>query len=104
LVDRPWQLAAPSALSWLAIGALGLISTGIAYLLYFRVLATAGATNLMLVNFLVPITAIVLGIIVLSEVLLTQHIVGMLLIAAGLVLMDGRIYAKIKGQFRQASD
>jgi drug/metabolite transporter (DMT)-like permease len=104
LVDRPWQLAAPSALSWLAIGALGLISTGIAYLLYFRVLATAGATNLMLVNFLVPITAIVLGIIVLSEVLLTQHIAGMLLVAAGLALMDGRIYAKIKGQFRQAPD
>ncbi len=96
LVDQPWQLATPSGLSWLAVGALGLISTGIAYLLYFRVLATAGATNLMLVNFLVPITAIMLGIIVLSEVLLIQHIAGMLLIAAGLALMDGRIYARIK--------
>ena len=96
LVDKPWQLAAPSALSWAAIGSLGVISTGVAYLLYFRVLASAGATNLMLVNFLVPITAIVLGILVLDEVLLVQHIAGMLLIAAGLALMDGRVLAKIK--------
>ena len=99
LIDKPWQLAAPSALSWAAIGSLGVISTGVAYLLYFRVLAAAGATNLMLVNFLVPITAIVLGIMVLNEVLLTQHIAGMLLIAAGLALMDGRALAKIKNLF-----
>jgi drug/metabolite transporter (DMT)-like permease len=99
LIDKPWQLAAPSALSWAAIGSLGVISTGVAYLLYFRVLAAAGATNLMLVNFLVPITAIVLGIMVLNEVLLTQHIAGMLLIAAGLALMDGRALAKIKSLF-----
>lgn len=99
LIDKPWQLAAPSALSWAAIGSLGIISTGVAYLLYFRVLAAAGATNLMLVNFLVPITAIVLGIMVLDEILLTQHIAGMLLIAAGLALMDGRAFAKIKSFF-----
>lgn len=99
LIDKPWQLAAPSALSWAAIGSLGVISTGVAYLLYFRVLAAAGATNLMLVNFLVPVTAIVLGIMVLNEVLLTQHIAGMLLIAAGLALIDGRAFAKIKSLF-----
>ena len=99
LVDKPWQLAAPSALSWAAIGGLGVISTGVAYLLYFRVLAAAGATNLMLVNFLVPITAIVLGILVLDEVLLTQHIAGMLLIAGGLALMDGRAVAKLRKRF-----
>lgn len=96
IIDTPWRLPAPSALSWAAIGALGLVSTGIAYLLYFRVLATAGATNLMLVNFLVPVTAILLGIVVLNEVLLAQHIVGMLLIAGGLVLMDGRLLAKFR--------
>jgi len=99
LIDKPWQLAAPSALSWAAIGGLGVISTGVAYLIYFRVLAAAGATNLMLVNFLVPITAIVLGIMVLDEILLTQHIAGMLLIAGGLALMDGRALAKIKSRF-----
>ncbi len=96
LIDQPWQLPAPAVRSWAAIAGLGVISTGAAYLLYFRVLATAGATNILLVNFLVPITAIVLGILVLDEVLLTQHIAGMLLIAAGLALMDGRAIAKIK--------
>jgi drug/metabolite transporter (DMT)-like permease len=96
LIDKPWQLAAPSALSWIAISCLGVLSTGVAYLLYFRVLASAGATNLMLVNFLVPVTAIAAGIIVLDEILLLQHIAGMLLIAAGLALMDGRIFAIIR--------
>lgn len=99
LIDQPWQLAPPSALSWAAVSSLGVISTAIAYLLYFRVLATAGATNLMLVNFLVPITAIFLGIMVLGETLSTQHITGMLLIAGGLALIDGRISAKIKSLF-----
>lgn len=99
LIDKPWQLAAPSALSWAAVGCLGVISTGVAYLIYFRVLAAAGATNLMLVNFLVPVTAIALGILVLNEVLLIQHIAGLLLIATGLALMDGRALAKIKSLF-----
>lgn len=99
LFDQPWQLAAPNVRSWLAIGGLGVVSTATAYLLYFRILATAGATNLMLVNFLVPITAIVLGIVVLEEILLIQHIIGMLLIAGGLVLMEGRAFAKFKSLF-----
>ncbi|MDH3738429.1 MAG: DMT family transporter [Alphaproteobacteria bacterium] len=90
LVDQPWLLAAPSPRAWLAVGSLGIISTAIGYLLYFRVLATAGATNLLLVNFLVPVTAILLGILVLDELLLLQHIGGLLLIAGGLALIDGR--------------
>ncbi len=99
LVDKPWQLAPPSIVSWIAIGCLGVLSSGVAYLLYFRILASAGATNLMLVNFLVPVTAIVLGILVLGEVLLIQHMGGLLLIATGLALMDGRAFAKIKKLF-----
>ena len=99
LVDKPWQLAPPSLVSWIAIGCLGVLSSGVAYLLYFRILASAGATNLMLVNFLVPITAIVLGILVLDEVLLIQHMGGLLLIATGLALMDGRAFVKIKKLF-----
>ncbi len=96
LIDQPWQLGAPSTMGWVAVGALGLISTATAYLIYFRVLATAGATNLMLVNLLVPVTAIVLGITVLGEILLPQHIAGILLIAIGLALIDGRAMSKIK--------
>lgn len=94
--DQPWQLDAPRTIAWAAIGALGVVSTATAYILYFRVLATAGATNLMLVNLLVPVTAIFLGVLVLGEVLLIQHVVGMLFIAGGLALIDGRITAMIR--------
>lgn len=96
LFDQPWNLATPSTISWIAVGSLGLISTATAYMIYFRILATAGATNLMLVNFLVPVTAIILGITVLGEFLLIQHVIGMLLIACGLALIDGRIAAMIR--------
>lgn len=61
-----------------------------AYILYFRILASAGATNLLLVTFLIPVTAILLGVLVLGETLLARHALGMLLIGAGLAAIDGR--------------
>lgn len=90
-IDQPWRAPAPELVSWAAVVSLGVISTGLAYLIYFRVLATAGATNLMLVNFLVPVTAIILGILVLGETLLRGQVIGMVLIAIGLALIDGRV-------------
>src|SRR3546814_13804973 len=60
LLERPWT-ASPDAATWTALAALGLVSTAFAYILYFRILATAGATNVLLVTFLVPITALLLG-------------------------------------------
>ena len=69
---------------------LALLATALAYLLYFRILATAGATNLLLVTFLIPVTAIVLGIAALGETLEPRHIAGMALIALGLAAIDGR--------------
>lgn len=60
-------------------------------MLYFRVLAAAGATNLMLVTFLVPVSAILLGVLVLGEVLLPRHGGGMALIGVGLACIDGRL-------------
>ncbi|XBO41772.1 DMT family transporter [Alsobacter sp. KACC 23698] len=91
LVDRPWSLAAPSASAWLAIGAIAALSTAVAYVLYFRILATAGATNLLLVTFLIPVSAILLGTLVLGERLDPKHVVGMALIGAGLAAIDGRL-------------
>jgi drug/metabolite transporter (DMT)-like permease len=90
LVDRPWTLSAPHAATWAAIAGLGLFSTALAYWLYFGLLAAAGATNLLLVTFLIPVSAIVLGALVLGEALLPRHLPGMLLIGAGLALIDGR--------------
>lgn len=91
MVDQPWGLATPGAASWAAVLGLGLLSTALAYVLYFRILAVAGATNLALVTFLVPVSAILLGALVLGERLETRHFGGMALIGAGLALIDGRV-------------
>lgn len=92
IVERPWLLpSAPTAAVWGALVGLALLSTALAYVLYFRILAAAGATNLLLVTFLIPITAILLGAIVLGEQLEPRHFAGMALIGVGLALIDGRI-------------
>jgi len=91
VIDRPWTLAPPSLTVWLALGALALLSTALAYVLYFRILAAAGATNLLLVTFLIPVPAILLGALVLGEQLEPRHYAGMALIGLGLAVIDGRI-------------
>jgi drug/metabolite transporter (DMT)-like permease len=60
-------------------------------MLYFRILATAGATNLALVTFLIPVSAIILGAVVLDETLQTKHFAGMALIGLALAAIDGRL-------------
>ena len=92
-VDRPWTLAPPGAPVLAALAGLAALSTALAYVIYFRILATAGATNLMLVTLLVPVTAILLGVGFLGEGLLPRHLAGMALIAAGLAAIDGRVLA-----------
>jgi drug/metabolite transporter (DMT)-like permease len=93
LIDQPLQLAPPGLPSILAVLGLALISTAFAYVLYFRILASAGATNLSLVTMLVPPTAICLGILFLDEVLARHHLVGLVLIISGLLVIDGRLAA-----------
>ena len=97
VIDRPWTLPAPG---WDAIAALigvAAISTAFAYFLYFRILASAGATNLLLVTFLIPISAILLGTAFLSEALLPRQMAGMALIGLGLSLIDGRLWRRLGG-------
>lgn len=84
----------PEVDSVLALVGLAIVSTAFAYLLYFRILSGAGATNLSLVTFLVPVGAIVLGIAFLDEVLLPRHMIGMALIGVGLALVDGRLFRR----------
>jgi drug/metabolite transporter (DMT)-like permease len=102
IVDMPWTLAVPSARTMAAVVALALLSTALAYVLYFRILATAGATNLLLVTFLIPVSAIVLGTLVLGEVLRTNHLAGMALIGFGLAAIDGRPWRKCRGRLGSA--
>ncbi len=91
----------PDLIAGAAVVALALLSTALAYVLYFRILATAGATNLLLVTFLIPVSAISLGVIILDERLEISHIVGMAFIAFGLMAIDGRAYSFLQAQIRR---
>lgn len=95
VLDRPWTLPAPGAGTLAALIGVAVISTAFAYLLYFRILATAGATNLLLVTLLIPVSAILLGWLFLDELLLPRQIAGMALIGLGLVAIDGRLPQRV---------
>ncbi len=88
--DQPWALPMPGLLTWSALLAYGVLGTALGYVLYFRILASSGATNILLVTFLNPVGAILLGTLALSEPLRWEHLVAMLLIGAGLAVLDGR--------------
>jgi drug/metabolite transporter (DMT)-like permease len=90
VVERPWALAVPEAGVLWAVAALAILSTALAYLIFFRILASAGATFLSLVTLLIPPSALLLGIVVLGEALHLRHLAGMGLILLGLLAMDGR--------------
>lgn len=93
--DRPWALPVPSAEAVAALLALGLLATALAYALFYTLLAGAGATNIMLVTLLVPVTALLLGALVLGEVLAPRHFAGMAAIGLGLLAIDGRVFGAI---------
>lgn len=90
VVDRPWTLPAPSLAAILAMAAIALLSTSLAYVILFRLIARTGATNALLVTFLVPVTAIVLAAFLLGERLEPRQFAGMAAIMAGLAAIDGR--------------
>ena len=93
-LDQPWLVPGVGMVTWGAILGIALLSTALAYVLYFRILSTAGATNLLLVTFLIPVSAILLGTLVLGEQLEPKHFAGMALIALGLALIDGRLFRR----------
>ena len=95
-VDQPWTLTMPGVDVWSALVGLALVSTALAYIIYFRILATAGATNLLLVTFLIPVSAILLGVFFLGEQLTGKDLVGMGLICFGLAAIDGRLFSFFK--------
>jgi drug/metabolite transporter (DMT)-like permease len=90
IIDRPWSLPTPSLATVAAILGLALLATAFAFILYFRILANAGATNLLLVTFLIPVSAILFGAMLLGERLEAKHFGGMALIGLGLAAIDGR--------------
>jgi len=95
VVDRPWTLS-PSVDTIASLAGLAVLSTALAYFLYFRILTLAGSTNLMLVTFLIPVSAILLGTVFLGERLDGSAIAGLGLIFAGLAAVDGRVLPMLK--------
>jgi drug/metabolite transporter (DMT)-like permease len=89
-VERPWQLPMPGAATWLAVIGLAALSTALAYIVFFQILRRSGATNVMLVTLLIPITAVLLGYLVLGEQISVREILGALVIGSALLLIDGR--------------
>jgi drug/metabolite transporter (DMT)-like permease len=90
-VDRPWNLPMPGATTWAALIGVAALSTSLAYVVFYRILARSGATNVMLVTLLIPVTTILLGVFVLGEPLSTREIAGALVIASALIVIDGRL-------------
>lgn len=91
IVDKPWQQSAPSLITWGALLGLAVLSTAVAYIIYFRLLSTVGATNLSLVTLLIPVSALLLGTFILGEHLDVRDFAGMALIGLGLAFIDGRL-------------
>ena len=96
LFDQPWAMAMPRLDSTLAGVTLALLSTALAYILYFLLIDRAGASNAQLVAFLMPILAVILGIAFLGESLSSGQIAGAGLIAVGLAILDGRLVARFQ--------
>lgn len=87
-VDRPWAMDWPGWSPVMAVVALAVLSSAVAYLIFFRILARAGATAISLVTFLIPFSAAGLGWLVLGEQLEARHFAGLALILGGLALME----------------
>lgn len=96
LTEDPFSISTPDLEMIIALLGLAIVCTAFAYVLFFKILSDVGATNVSLVTFLVPVSAIVLGIFWLGETLTLSNIIGMILIIIGLSLVDGRIL-KITG-------
>jgi drug/metabolite transporter (DMT)-like permease len=90
-VDAPWSLPVPSAAVIASVFAIAALCTALAYVVYFRILAGAGATNVLLVTLMAPATSVVLGALFLHERLLARQFLGFALIAVGLAFIDGRL-------------
>ena len=91
IVGRPWTLPMPGKEVWMALFGLALFGTAIAYVVFFEILTRAGASNVMLVTLLIPVTALLLGNMFLAEPILAYELAGAATIGVGLLSIDGRL-------------
>ena len=100
LFDRPGSVLVASRAAIWGMVALALLSSALAYLIYFRIIARAGATNALIVTFLLPVSAILLGMMLLDETLDARQIAGMAAIFVGVAAIDGRPARFLSRSFR----
>lgn len=98
LVDQPWQLDVPSQKTLWSLLALAVFGTALAYIVFFNILVRAGPSNVMLVTLLIPVTALLLGNVFLGESIQPKEIIGALIIATGLLFIDGRVINRLVGK------
>ena len=95
-IDGPQDILGLSFNAAVSMFGLAVLCTSFAYIVYFLILERAGATNISLVTFLVPISAIILGVLVLGESIFIKEIIGMTLIGLGLAIIDGRLFQRLR--------
>ena len=98
LIDQPWTLSLPSPKAIGSIVTLAVFGTALAYIVFFKIMARAGAGNAMLVTLLIPVTAMILGNLFLEEAIKSKEVIGALIIGAGLLFIDGRLINRITGR------
>jgi len=81
--------AAATPLVWGAVAGLGLLCTGLAYLMYFRLVAALGAASALTVTFLIPVFGILWGHLFLGEAVGWQTLAGALVVLTGTALVTG---------------
>lgn len=91
VMEQPWRLPMPGLTTWFAVLGLAGLSTALAYIVFFQILRRSGATNVMLVTLLIPVTAILLGWLVLGEPISSREIAGAIAIGSALLVIDGRV-------------
>lgn len=94
VVDQPWSLPTAGWDAWAGAIGLAIPSTAIAYVFYFRLIDTAGASNAMLVAFIMPVIAVILGVVALGETVEMKEAAGAVLIGFGLIAIDGRLLSR----------
>lgn len=91
VMEQPWRLPMPGLTTWFAVLGLAGLSTALAYIVFFQIIRRSGATNVMLVTLLIPVTAILLGWLLLGEPISAREIAGAIVIGSALLVIDGRV-------------
>ncbi|HNS39160.1 MAG: DMT family transporter [Anaerolineae bacterium] len=89
LVDRPWTMESPSAAALGSLVALGILGTGLAFIVYYRLIETADSTYVSMVTYIIPVFGVILGVLVLDEQLTWHTLAGFALILFGVMVVNG---------------